>query len=159
LRSIARWDRIGASVSRRQRIALRIAAWACLVTAAAHTAGHFAGPRTPESDEEATLLRLMTEHQMPIMGMQRTLGDFLNGFSWIYTLLHVTLAALAFLVLRSRENAGLLDQAVARLSALVALLLLVIAVRYFVLPPIVCGAVVFAAFAVAAFPPRTGAGG
>lgn len=96
---------------------------------------------------------------MPIMGMQRTLGDFLDGFSWVYTLIHVMLAALALLLLRQRESAAPLALDVARLNALVALLLLAVAVRYFVPPPIVCGSIVLVAFAVAAFPARVGGSG
>jgi hypothetical protein len=141
-------------VDRRQRIALLVAAWASLLTAAAHTMGHLAGPRPPADPEEATLLHLMTGHRMQIMGTERTLSDFLDGFSWVYTLMHVMLAAAAFLVVRLRRQDGPLILVVARFGAVVAALLVVIAVRYFVAPPIVCDAVVALAFGVASLRAR-----
>jgi 8-oxo-dGTP pyrophosphatase MutT (NUDIX family) len=115
------------SMARRQRIALHLAAWACLLTAAAHTAGQLAGPRPPASEQEATLQRLMAEHRMPILGMERTLGDFVSGFGWVYVLLNLTLAALAFMLLRYGRGDTTLAPAVVRLGAVVSLVLLLIA--------------------------------
>ncbi len=56
----------------------RTGAIACLLTAAAHTAGHLQGPKPPANDTEAELARLMASYVHPEVG--RTAFEPLGGF-------------------------------------------------------------------------------
>ncbi len=58
---------------------------------AAHLVGHLSGPSTPASDDEGTLLRLMTTLRTP--PTNRSLMELVQGFSLFVTLAPWALAA------------------------------------------------------------------
>ncbi len=140
-------------MTKRRRMFFGIGAWASLLTAGIHLVGHFAPQPPPANEAEATLLRLMTTYRKELgAGFSRTTMDFLLGFSLTFALLLFWLGAMSLLVLRR----GAADPAwfgrVCLLNAILAAVLLAISLKYFFLPPIVCVAVVFLAFAAAAAP-------
>ncbi len=129
------------------KLAFQVATWACFVSAALHLAGHLAGPQPPANDTERTLLQLFTSYRYDVMGMQRTLDDFMKGFSLVYSLFLATLGGLSLVALRRGDPLAL--NAFARIGALSSGVLLAISVQYFVPPPIVCALVVFCGYATA----------
>jgi hypothetical protein len=128
-----------------QRLAFQIATWACFVTAALHLAGQIAGPQPPANDTERTLAQLYTTYRYDVMGMQRTLEDFMSGFGLVYSLFLATLGGLGLVALRRRDAVAL--HAFARIGALSSGVLLAISIRHFVPPPIVCALVIFLGYA------------
>ncbi|MCL4819271.1 MAG: hypothetical protein KJ067_09020 [Vicinamibacteria bacterium] len=130
----------------------RTGAIACLLTAAAHTAGHLQGPKPPANDTEAELARLMASYVHPEVG--RTAFELLGGFSWIFSLYFLTLGATALLLLRLRRDDGVLLRAYATAQAASLGLALAVSLAFFFLIPTACTAVAAAGFAVAAaWPP------
>jgi len=135
-------------LNRFQRISFRTGAIACIVTAFIHLVGHF-GPRPPAANEtEATLRKLMETYRQDLgAGFERTMMDFLKGFSLSFSLYLLVLGTLALLLLRHSSR----DASFMRRASAVCLFgtgaLLVVSLVYFFLPPIVCVAVATAGFA------------
>jgi len=131
-------------MNRRQRILFRTGAILCLVTAAAHGLGHLQGPRTPADETEAQLARLMTEHQLDILGTRLTMMQMMKGFSLGYSLFLAWLGA-AGLVVAARAPGAL--RAVAVVNTLGAAVLLAVSLGHFPPPPIAFAGLIFLAFA------------
>lgn len=74
------------------RILCGIACGLALLMAVGHGYGHLQGWPEPASEDEATLIRLASEHQWMMFGEQRTLQQVTDGFSWFFS---VGLAGLA----------------------------------------------------------------
>jgi hypothetical protein len=143
-------------MAKRQRIFFRIGAWACLVTAAIHLVGHFAPPPAPAGETEATLWRLMTTYERDLgAGFSRTTMDFLKGFSLCFSLFLFWVGGLALVVVKRPPQDPKLWGRIRLTYLIFSGALLSISLTYFFLPPIVCVAVVFFAFAGAAFPAGT----
>jgi hypothetical protein len=136
-------------MSRGQRLPFQVATWTLFATAAAHLAGHLAGPQAPANDTEKTLVTLMSTYRYEIMGWQRTIDDFMQGFSLSYTVFMATMAGLGLVALKKMDAAGL--RAFALVAALSTLAMLVLCVRYFVLPPTIFTAVALLGYALSAW--------
>jgi hypothetical protein len=106
---------------------------------------------TPANDAEATLWKLLTTYQKDYgAGFTRTTMDFLGGFSLSFSLLFLWIGGLCLTLLRRPPEDAVLWRRIRLACAVFSGGLLVVSLAYFFLPPIVCVAVVFAAFAVSA---------
>lgn len=100
---------------------------------AAHLAGHLAGPPTPATEDEATLLRLMSTVRRP--PIDRTMMEIVDGFSLFLSAAPWLLAAIG-LALRPLARAN--PVAMRRVIAVYALgvtAFLVISMVYWFLAP------------------------
>lgn len=136
-------------MSRGQRLPFQVATWTLFATALAHLAGHLAGPQPPVNDTERTLVNLMTTYRYEIMGWQRTLDDFMKGFSLTYTVFMATMTGLGLVALRKMDAAGL--RAFALVAAASTLVMLLLCIRYFVLPPTIFTATALLGYALSAW--------
>ena len=140
-------------MTRRQRIFFQIGTWACLVTSGIHAIGQIAPRPAPANETEATLLRLLTTYRKDLgAGFSRTTMDFVVGFSWCFSLFLLWVGLLGLLALRRGVADAEWFRRAALVNAILAGGLLVLGLKYFFLPPIVCVAVIFLGFAGAAVP-------
>src|SRR5262245_31342608 len=136
---------------KRQRLFFRIGSWACIATAGVHLIGHFAPPPTPESDAEATLQKLMVSYRKDFgAGFTRSTMDFVQGFSLSFSLFLLFAGVLGLLLAARAPQDPVLWRGVRFAYAAAMACLLGISVVYFFLPPLLCVAVVFLAFFIAA---------
>ena len=117
------------------RILLSSGAVIALLCALAHTIGHLAGPDAPKNATEKQLLDLLTSYAFEVPGGQRTLWQFMTGFSWTFSVLFLLLGVLPLAVLRLRPEDGPLLRLIAGLETIACGLLLAISLRYFFVAP------------------------
>jgi hypothetical protein len=135
--------------------AFRTGAWISIVTAFVHLAGHVAGPQAPRNETEAKLTELMTAYAFSLPGApRRTMMEFLDGFSLLFTLYLALTGVLALAIARSRGAAPELYRFTAIALAGSYGILLGISLRHFFLAPTVCLGLAFLAFAVSLVPSR-----
>jgi len=144
---------------RRARLFFKLGAWGFLVTAVFHMVGHFAGGAEPSGQKEKLLLDLVDTVRLELGGVERTVRDFMSGFSWVFALA-CAFAGVVALASVERVDETLLHR-LAILYAAFAGILTALSLRYFIVPPAVCFATVFVLEAVAvgfasARPPREG---
>ena len=114
----------------------KLGSYAMLVTAGLHMIGHFSNP-APANDTEETLLELMTTYQMDFGGMERSMMDFLQGYSLIFAASLVFVGALNLVVARTRGEDHAFLRTMAWMDAGYTTVLLTISVAYFIYPPII----------------------
>jgi hypothetical protein len=95
---------------------------------------------------------MTTYHKDFGAGFSRTEMDFQLGFSLSFALFLLWLGLMSLLALRRGAADEVWFGRVALLNAVLSAVLLAISLKYFFLPPIVCVAVIFLAFAAAAAP-------
>ena len=135
--------------------AFRTGAWISIVTAFVHLAGHIAGPQAPRNETEAKLTELMTTYAFALPGApRRTMMEFFDGFSLLFTLYLALTGVLALAIARSRGVVPELYRFTAIALAGSYGLLLGISLRHFFLAPTVCLGLAFLAFAVSLVPAR-----
>ncbi len=135
--------------------AFRTGAWISIVTAFVHLAGHIAGPQAPRNETEAKLTELMTTYAFALPGApRRTMMEFFDGFSLLFTLYLALTGVLALAIARSRGAVPELYRFTAIALAGTYGILLGISLRYFFLAPTVCLGLAFLAFAVSLVPAR-----
>lgn len=121
---------------KKSRFWLKLGGYAMIVTAGLHMIGHFSSPE-PANETEATLLRLMTTYQMDFGGVERSMMDFLQGYSWVFAVSLVFVGVLNLVMIRTRGDDAPLLRAMTWMTAVYLAALLAISVAYFIYPPIV----------------------
>ncbi len=111
--------------------------------------GHSQGAPPPANEAQATLFALMRSEVLDIAGSPLTVQTLTTGYSLMFSLLLVWLAALGLFVIR--RGAPEVARGVARFNAAFMALLLVVSVMHFPLPPTICIAVILVGFAGASF--------
>jgi hypothetical protein len=139
-------------VSRRQRVFFNVGCYASLLTAGLHMLGHSQGAPPPASEAQAMLFSLMRSEVLDIAGSRLTLQTLTTGYSLMFSLLLVWLAALGLFVIR--RGSPEIVTAVARFNAAFMALLLAVSAMHFPLPPTICIAVILVGFAGASFGQR-----
>ena len=135
--------------------AFRTGAWISIVTAFVHLAGHIAGPQAPRNETEAKLTELMTTYAFALPGApRRTMMEFFDGFSLLFTLYLALTGVLALAIARSRGAVPELYRFTAIALAGSYGILLGISLKHFFLAPTVCLGLAFLAFAVSLVPAR-----
>ena len=124
-----------------------LAAW---LTAVVHLVGHLSGPPPPANDTERELLALATkyEYQLP-GGTSRSLMDFHDGFSLMFSVLIAALGGVGYIVQKRAATDVVLMTAVARALAGAAAVLLVISLSHFFIVPTLFVALIAVCFAIA----------
>jgi hypothetical protein len=138
-------------MTKRQRTFFRIGAWACIVCSGIHLAGQFAPRPAPANEAERTLFDLMTTYRKDWgAGFHRTTMDFVKGFSLTFSLFLLFAGVIAVLLAARPPQDAVLWRRLRLAYAIGMGILLAINVVYFFLPPLVCVAVIFLAFLMAA---------
>jgi hypothetical protein len=138
-------------MTRRQMVLFKIGCWVAIATAAAHMAGQLAGPPPPANDTERTLLDLATNYRIAMPGgSERSLMDFLSGFSLTFAVFTALIGGTGLIVAKRGREDAVLMQGVARANALAGLVLLAIALTHFFIVPTIFIAAMTLCFAVAA---------
>lgn len=141
-------------MARRQIAIFTIGCWAAIATAALHLVGHVSGPTAATDEAGRQLLELATTYTQTMPGgSERSLMDFLNGFSLSFSVFLALMGGLGLIVLkRGREDATLM-MAVARAMALASLVLVVISLSYWFIVPSLLLALVAVCFLTAGVRP------
>jgi len=94
----------------RQLWLFQFGCWAAVTIAVVHLAGHLMGPQVPANDTERQLLTLATTYRFTLPGgAERSLMDFLNGFSLMFSLLVATMGGVGLIVQkRARQDVPLM---------------------------------------------------
>lgn len=134
----------------RQLALFRIGCWTAIITAVVHLAGQIAGPAAPANDTEAQLMSLAATYRVSMPGgAERSLMDFLTGFSLAFALLLAVIGATGLVVAKRGQQDPVLMSAVARVFAASGVALLVISMYYWFLIPSLCIATMAFAFLLA----------
>ena len=134
----------------RQVFLFKFGCWAAFATAALHLVGHVTGPAAPVNDTERQLAELATTYRYALPGgAERSLMDFLNGFSLMFSLFLATLGALGLVIAKRGRDDEVLIKTAARLLAGVSAVLVVISMTHFFIIPSMCLALMAVSFACA----------
>lgn len=132
------------------RIAHRTGSIVLLLLAAMHLAAQLAGDPPNANETETRLFELARSYKFHMTGLDRSLMDFQDGFSLSYTVMAAGLAVLnLILVSPAAATPRWVLRRVTLVDAAVLALLLGLAIRYFIVPPMVMLAVVFLAWVTA----------
>ena len=134
----------------RQVWLFKFGCWAAFGTAALHLFGHVVGPVAPNNDTERQLVELATTYRylMP-GGAERSMMDFLDGFSLMFSLFLATVGALGLVIAKRGRDDEVLIKTAARLLAGVSAVLVVISLTHFFIIPSMCLALMAVSFACA----------
>ena len=135
------------------RTFFKIGCYLAFFTAALHMAGaHLTPPAPPANDTERQLTELATNYKSTLPGgAQRSMMDFVNGFSLLMSLNLALTGGLGLIVARRAAGDALLMAATSRALAAGYMVALVISLYHFFLVPTLCfGATAFC-FTVASF--------
>ena len=128
----------------------RLGCWTLVATAALHMVGFFS-PQPPPADETDAKLRELAEtYHWSLMGMERSLMDFLHGFSLVFAVFAAFVGVLGLLTLRRGGGRPDLLRGHAVAYLVLAAALLALSLAYFIPPPIVSFAVATVFFGLAA---------
>jgi hypothetical protein len=141
-------------VSRRQVLGFRAGSALWILTGLLHTIGYFTGRPAPTGEDQAALFSLFDGVAIPMMGVERTLGQVYDGYSLSFAILVFLLGFLGFLWLRPATVPDGVLRRVAGMNAVAALALFLIGLPRFPPPPLACFAAVCIAFVVASWPAR-----
>jgi hypothetical protein len=120
----------------RQVWLFKLGCWVAFVTAGVHLTGHVVGPTAPANETERQLTELATTYKFLMPGgWERSLMDFVNGFSLTFSLFLATIGGLGLMVVKRGQGDPVLLMATARTLAVSSLVLLVINLVYFFLIP------------------------
>jgi hypothetical protein len=119
----------------RQLTLFKAGCWMAIVTAIAHLVGQLGGPQAPANDTERTLTELATNYKFALPGAQRSLMDFMNGFSLSFALFFALLGGTGLIVAKRGCADATLMTAFVRTYAVGLLVLLVISLTYWFIAP------------------------
>ncbi len=139
----------------RQLTIFTIGCWVAIITAAVHLVGQVSGPTPPANDTERQLLELATNYRMAMPGGdERSLMDFLNGFSLSFSVSLALIGGLGLVVRKRGRDDGPLMLAVARAIAGAGVVLVVISLTYwFIIPSLMLALMTFCFLFAAVQPP------
>jgi hypothetical protein len=123
--------------------------WAALITAVVHLIGHLSGPQPPQNDTERELMRLITTVRFALPGGERTLWDFMQGFSLSFALLLAMIGGTGLAIVRRAAADVQLMWTLTAFYAAGLVTLLTISLIYFFLVTTAFIAVVTACFVAA----------
>jgi hypothetical protein len=124
--------------------------WTTIGTAVLHLAGHLAGPQAPANDTERQLIELATTYRSVLPGgTDRSLMDFVDGFSLMLPVLLVAIGGAGIAVQKRGRHDGALMLAVARIFAITSVVLLGLSILKFFIVPTMCFAAMATCFLVA----------
>ncbi|MCB1042713.1 MAG: hypothetical protein KDC35_07230 [Acidobacteria bacterium] len=108
-----------------------------VVTGLLHLVGHFQDARQAFAGAEGGIFWTLFNEFIFDVGFERTMRDFLTGFSWCLFLLVVFLGVQNFFIsLRCHAQAELM-QTLAAFNALLSAALVAVSYKYLVLPPLI----------------------
>jgi hypothetical protein len=135
----------------RQVWIFRFGCWATLLAAAVHLIGHVAGHPPPSNDVERQLEDLATTYRYTLPGgTERSLTDFMNGFSLMFAVQLTAMGVLGLVIIKRGQNDAALMLAASRTLALVSIGLLFISLTHFFIVPTLFIALMAISFAVSA---------
>ena len=137
----------------RQRLVFTIGCYLAFLTAALHMVGHLSGPQAPTNETERQLLELATTYAFPMpAGQTRTMMNFTNGFSLVFSLMLALSGGLGLIVMRRSDDLTLL-LSTARALAGAYVVMLAISLTYFFIIPTICIAAIALCFSMASVRP------
>ena len=138
----------------RQLFMFTIGCWVTIGTAALHLVGHLAGPQTPTNDTERQLLELATNYRYMLPGgTERSLMDFVDGFSLMLPVLLAAIGAAGIVVRKRGSHDIALMLGVARTCAVTSVVLLGLSLLKFFIVPTMCFAAMASCFLTASIAP------
>jgi hypothetical protein len=135
----------------RQVWLFRFGCWAAIATAIVHLAGHISGPEGVLDPTGRQLVDLMTTYRFQLPGgTDRTMMEFMGGFSLVFSVFFATLGALGLTVAGRASDDAALVYATARIAAIASAATLAISLTSFFIVPTLLIAAVTTCFAVSA---------
>ena len=120
-----------------KRFLFRLTSYILVVTSGLHLVGHFAERPAPVDEAGQTLFDLMQTYHLDFHGIQRTMMDFLDGYSLSFATFAFFAGVLNLAILRFCAGNRPFLQTVIVLNILFSGLQLLIAVVYFIHPPMI----------------------
>jgi len=141
---------------RRQLAIFVIGCWVALITGAIHLVGHVSGPAAATNETERQLLELATSYRMAMPGgSERSLMDFLSGFSLSFSVFLALVGGLGLIVQRRGRDDLELMLAVSRAFAAAGVVLVVISLtHWFIVPSLMLALMTFCFLFAAVRPPH-----
>ena len=109
----------------------KMASYALVVTAGLHMLGHFAGAE-PANETEETLLELMTIYRFDFGGIERSMMDFLNGYSLTFAATFFFVGVLNLAVIRAGAGDPSFIRTVTLIDSICTGVLLTVSIAYFI---------------------------
>jgi hypothetical protein len=134
------------------RRAFLFGAWMTIVTAGLHALAHLGPPPPPDGPVGARLRELATTHQLHIMGVNRTMMNFMDGLGLSFSVLTLAWGVMSVLLARQCRGDWRAMRRATFVNALLAAGMLTISAIYFVPPPTACLALVTLGYVVALVP-------
>jgi hypothetical protein len=137
-------------MEKRQVFFFRFGCWVALSIAIALLVGYLIGPTNPSNDLGRSFRALAMEERFLLPGgSDRTLMDFVNGFSLMFCVVVAGVGGLGLIVAHRGSDNDLLMLAVSRVLAITSLLLLGLSLTYFFIVPTLVIALMTCCFAFA----------
>jgi hypothetical protein len=133
------------------RRAFLFAAWMTIVTGGLHSLAHLGPPPPPQDAAEAQLRELAATHRIHVMGVDRTMKDFMDGFGITFSVLMLAWGVTSLLLARRSRGEWHTMQVATLFNAILGAGMLAIS-AIFVPPPTVCLALVTAGYLAALVP-------
>jgi hypothetical protein len=119
-------------------------------TAVVQLIGHVAGPQAPANDTERQLLELATTYRYALPGgTERSLMDFVDGFSLMLPVMLVAIGVAGIVVQKRGRHDLALMLGIARTFAVTSVVLLALSLLKFFIVPTMCFAAMATCFLVA----------
>ena len=138
---------------RTKRFLFRLSSYILVVTSGLHLVGHFSARPAPTDETGRVLLELMETYRLDYFGLQRTMMDFMAGYSLSFAGFALFLGLLNLAIVRFHPRDRQFLQTVILLNILFSSVQLIIAARYFIHPPIISFGLTLLGFGAAFFMP------
>jgi hypothetical protein len=140
---------------RRQLTIFIIGCWVAVITGVVHLAGHLSGPMPPANETEEQLFDLATTYRMTMPGGdERSLMDFLSGFSLSFSVFLALVGGVGLIVQKRGRDDLTLMLAVARAFAAAGVVLVAISLtHWFIVPSMMLALMTFCFLFAAVRPP------
>jgi hypothetical protein len=134
--------------------------WTTIVTALVHVAGHLAGPSAPVNDTERQLTALASTYRFALPGgSNRSLMDFMDGFSLVFALLLATIGGVGLIIRKRASHDAPFMLAVARTFTVSSVALLGISLtKFFIVPTLFIAVMAVCFFCASVQSPGTDSG-
>ena len=143
-------------MNKKQLLLYKIASYGCIAFALIHLTGHFQDASALFPDEEGKVLfHAMQNYEINIMGLQRTVEDFLTGHSWSLTVFMLGIGIQNLLAVKHSADRPQFIRSLTVTNLGMFGILVGLTYRYFIYPPLVLFGMIWLLYFSSLLPGRT----